>query len=97
MKLDWPYCPWCFGPGFEVLTKRKYTDRLYSASAKCRNEKCSRKLLMPFMHDCTWCRTKVRRKWKVADSPQTCKHCGWGAADGFWSYCPWCGKQHGGG
>lgn len=97
MKLDWPYCPWCFGPGFEVLANREYSDKRYASGAKCRNANCTRKVLMPFMRYCPWCRTKVRRKWKIPESKETCPHCKWGAADGFWSYCPWCGKQHGGG
>ncbi|HLU49893.1 MAG TPA: serine/threonine-protein kinase, partial [Planctomycetota bacterium] len=24
MKLDWKYCPWCYGPGFDPHTKRAY-------------------------------------------------------------------------
>lgn len=88
MKLDWEYCPWCYGPGFEPQTKRQFTDIRYSA--RCQNLACERKLLMPFMRYCPWCHRKVRRKWKIAESKKTCGHCGWGIADGYWTFCPWC-------
>ena len=91
MKLDWRFCPWCYGPGFEVTTNRQYSDSRYEG--RCENAKCSRKLLMPFMRYCPWCRTKVRRKWKVPGSQQKCSSCGWGVFRSFWSYCPWCGKR----
>ena len=35
MKLDWHYCPWCYGPGFEDVSERHYSDRRYVA--RCRN------------------------------------------------------------
>ena len=88
MKLDWKYCPWCYGPGCQCDDSRQYSDIRYSA--RCQNDACQRKLLMPYMKYCPWCRHKVRRKWKVPESKKTCKRCGWGIADGFWSYCPWC-------
>ena len=91
MKLDWIYCPWCFGPGFEVTTDRHYSDRRYQA--RCANPDCSGKLLMPFMRYCPWCRRKVLRKWKVPGSGDTCPSCGWGVFRSFWDYCAWCGKR----
>lgn len=87
-KLDWHYCPWCYGPGFEDVSPRQYTDRRYVG--RCRNAKCDRKELMPFMRYCPWCHTKVRQPWKIAGSSDACGHCGWGVARDFWSYCPWC-------
>jgi serine/threonine protein kinase len=90
MKLDWAFCPWCFGPGFEVQTVRQFSDRRYVA--KCGNQKCSRKVLMPFMRYCPWCRAKIRRKWKIPDCADRCGSCGWGVVSTFWSFCPWCGK-----
>ena len=91
MKLDWHYCAWCYGPGFEPSSKRKFTDVRYTA--RCQNGKCTRKLLMPFMRYCPWCRRKVRQKWKMPESKKTCRHCGWGVAAGYWSHCPWCSKR----
>ena len=37
-KLDWHYCPSCYGPGFEVETSRRFPDKRYTA--KCANVKC---------------------------------------------------------
>lgn len=91
MKLDWRYCAWCYGPGFEVETNREYTDKRYRA--KCAAAGCDRKLLMPWMRYCPWCHTKVRRKWKVEGVADRCKSCGWGVVGEFWSGCPWCGKS----
>ena len=91
MKLDWTYCPWCYGPGFERTTTREYTDARYTA--RCSNSACSRRLLMPFMRYCPWCRRKVRRAWKVPGTTDTCPACGWGVLKSFWDYCPWCGKH----
>jgi hypothetical protein len=54
-----------------------------------------RKVLMPFMRYCPWCRRKVRRRWKVPGSSETCDSCGWGVLKAFWDYCPWCGKALG--
>jgi serine/threonine-protein kinase len=88
VKFDWQYCPWCYGGGFEHVTDRRYSDRRYVA--RCRNPKCDRKDLMPFMRYCPWCRTKVRQKWRIADSTHTCRKCGWGALRDFWTHCPWC-------
>jgi serine/threonine-protein kinase len=94
MKLDWHYCPWCYGPGFEPSSTREFSDIRYTA--RCQNERCSRKLLMPFMRYCPWCHRKVRRKWKIPESTKSCRHCGWGVAAGYWTHCPWCAKRLGG-
>jgi serine/threonine-protein kinase len=91
MKLDWHYCPWCYGPGFEPSSSRQFSDIRYTA--RCQNGKCTRKILMPFMRYCPWCRRKVRKKWKIPESNKTCRHCGWGVAAGYWSHCPWCTKR----
>lgn len=88
LKCDWPYCPWCYGGGFEVETTRQYTDRRYTA--RCSNKKCTRKKLMPFMRYCPWCRVSVKRKWKIEGSSDSCRQCGWGVLPQYWSYCPWC-------
>jgi serine/threonine-protein kinase len=89
VKRDWHYCPSCYGPGFEVETTRRYSDRRYTA--KCRNEKC-RGPLLPFMRYCPWCHAKTRRPWKLPGSATRCPHCRWGVDTDFWHYCPWCSK-----
>ena len=81
--------PWCYGPGFEVETTRRYSDKRYSAS--CQNENC-RGPLMPFMRYCPWCRVKTKRPWKLPGSSTRCPHCRWGVDTNFWHYCPWCTK-----
>lgn len=88
-KLDWSYCPWCYGPGFEVETGRTYSDRRYSHY--CENPAC-RGPLMPFMRYCPWCRVKVRRAWPLPGSRQRCPSCHWGVDTNFWHHCPWCTK-----
>ncbi|TWT41411.1 serine/threonine-protein kinase [Botrimarina hoheduenensis] len=90
LKPDWPYCPWCYGPGFEVHTDRSYSDVAYTA--KCANKNCQDRRLMAFMRYCPWCHRKVKRKWKIEGSDETCTGCGWGVVGEFWSCCPWCGK-----
>jgi hypothetical protein len=87
-KLDWQYCPWCYGPGFDDVSERHYTDRRYVA--RCRNRQCDWKDLMPFMRYCPWCHTKVKLPWKIAGSLDTCHKCGWGVLRDFWMHCPWC-------
>ena len=89
VKLDWRYCPSCYGPGFEVETTRHFVDKRYAS--KCQNEKC-RGLLMPFMRYCPWCRAKTKRPWKLPGSATRCPHCRWGVDTNFWHYCPWCTK-----
>ena len=54
-----------FAPSGEPMTSREYSDARYAA--KCRNPACRRKDLMPFMRYCPWCRTKVRRAWKIPE------------------------------
>ncbi len=91
VKSDWLYCGWCFGPGFEPSTTRELTDKRYSG--KCTNSKCSRKILMPFMRYCVWCKQKVKKAWKIAGTTERCPSCSWGVAADYWSYCPWCAKK----
>ncbi len=88
IKLDWKYCAWCYGAGFQPLSMRVQKDRRYTH--RCDNPRCTRKQLMPFMRYCPWCRRRVRRKWPLEGSKSKCKRCGWGVASSFWSYCPWC-------
>lgn len=89
VKLDWRYCAWCYGYGFEVETKRRFADRRYSA--QCGNPKCKGQL-MPFMRYCPWCRTKVKKPWKLPSSTERCASCRWGIDSRFWDHCPWCSK-----
>ncbi|MGD8810615.1 MAG: serine/threonine-protein kinase, partial [Gammaproteobacteria bacterium] len=89
MKLDWPYCPWCYGGGFEVETTRSWPDKRYTQ--RCANKSC-RGELMPFMRYCPWCHTKVRRAWKLEGSSGCCPSCGWGVDKDFWAHCPWCAR-----
>lgn len=91
MKADWRYCAWCYGPGFEPTTSRSYPDKAYVA--RCSSKGCTRKDLMPFMKYCPWCRSKVKRRWKLPPSKASCSSCGWGIAAAFWSHCPWCAKK----
>ena len=88
-KLDWKYCAWCYGPGFEVETNRRFTDRRYTT--RCSNAKC-RGELMPFMRYCPWCRTKVKRPWPLPGGRGRCPHCHWGVDRHYWYHCPWCSK-----
>jgi eukaryotic-like serine/threonine-protein kinase len=88
-KLDWQYCPWCYGAGFEVDTNRHYSDRRYTQH--CENASC-RGPLMPYMRYCPWCRGKVKRVWKLPGSRQRCPSCHWGVDTDFWHHCPWCTK-----
>ncbi|MCB9881343.1 MAG: protein kinase [Planctomycetes bacterium] len=92
VKLDWRFCAWCHGYGFEA-SERAYADQRYVAKkvAKCNNPDCDRKSLMPFMRYCPWCRKKVERKWKLlGHERETCHHCGHGVARDYWECCPWC-------
>ena len=91
MKLDWSYCAWCYGQGFEADSTREYTDVRYQS--RCTNASCGRKLLMPFMRYCPWCRRKIRRKWLIPGSRQRCSGCGWGVLRMYWNHCPWCTKS----
>lgn len=87
VKNDWSYCAWCYGPGFVEETSRRYPDKRYKS--RCSNTRC-RGLLMPFMRYCPWCRSKVRKPWKLSGSRHTCKACKWGIAKEFWNFCAWC-------
>jgi serine/threonine-protein kinase len=90
-KLDWRFCGWCFGPGFEEVSERSYTDRRYEG--RCSNPGCTHKVLMPFMRYCPWCRQKVRRRWPIQGSKDRCSSCGSGVVKTYWDYCPWCGRR----
>jgi len=87
VKNDWDYCAWCYGPGFVEESTRSYPDKRYQS--RCSNSRC-RGSLMPFMRYCPWCRTKVRKPWKLAGPKDSCKACRWGIAKEFWNYCAWC-------
>jgi serine/threonine-protein kinase len=93
VKSDWRYCAWCFGPGHQPEGVRRYPDRRYQG--RCRNRRCPRGELMPFMRYCPWCRTKVRRRWRIQGATERCGGCGWDVLEQYWSYCPWCGKRLG--
>jgi serine/threonine-protein kinase len=87
VKNDWDYCAWCYGPGFIEEAARSYPDKRYTstcANARCRGE------LMPHMRYCPWCRTKVKRPWKLSGSRTKCRSCSWGIAAEFWNFCAWC-------
>jgi len=88
-KLDWRYCAWCYGYGFEIETTRRYSDIRYEA--QCANGRC-RGPLMPFMRYCPSCRTKVKRPWKLPPGRDRCPSCRWGVDLDFWQHCPWCAK-----
>jgi len=87
VKSDWDYCAWCYGRGFETETNRRYPDKRYVA--RCANSRC-REPLMRFMRYCPWCRSKVKRPWKIPGSKDKCHACHWGIAKEFWNYCAWC-------
>jgi hypothetical protein len=91
IKLDWVYCPWCYGTKIGPQKTRRYSDRRYVG--KCTNPHCSRKSLLPFMRYCPWCRTKVRKRWALGDARDTCPGCDQRIARGFWSCCAWCGTD----
>lgn len=90
MKLDWKYCPHSYGRSQGPRSERSYSDVRYEAS--CVNPSC-RGPLMPFMHYCPWCRSRVRKKWKIEGSAHKCPACGWGVLRDFWTHCPWCAQQ----
>jgi hypothetical protein len=88
-KLDWHYCAWCYGPGFEVAANRRFGDRRYES--RCTNARC-RGELMPYMRYCPWCRARVKRKWKLPRGNALCPSCHWGVDRDYWHHCPWCSK-----
>ncbi len=87
-KLDWCYCPWCYGASIGPLSDREYGDKRYVE--RCANKKCSRRQLMPFMRYCPWCRTKVKKPTVVAGVKETCPKCHWMVLGDYWKSCPWC-------
>jgi eukaryotic-like serine/threonine-protein kinase len=89
VKLDWEYCAWCYGPGFELETNRHYPDKRYIA--RCAKQRC-RQPLMAFMRYCPWCRSKVKRPWKIEGSKHKCSACKSGIAREYWNFCAWCRK-----
>lgn len=89
VKLDWEYCAWCYGPGFELETNRSYPDKRYVS--RCANQRCKQPL-MAFMKYCPWCRSKVKKPWKIDGSKHKCAGCGSGVAREYWNYCAWCRK-----
>jgi serine/threonine-protein kinase len=91
VKADWKFCAWCYGRGFDEVTERTYADKRYEA--RCSNPGCTRKVLMPFMRYCPWCRRAVQKKWKIEGSRHKCPSCGWGVLPAYWSHCPWCGRS----
>jgi len=88
LKLDWRFCPWCYGPSVGPATSREYSDVHYTG--RCRNSACKRRLLMPFMRYCPWCRRRVQNGWDLAGTEERCGKCGWGVAHDYWKHCPWC-------
>lgn len=92
MKLDWRFCPYCYGASLGPRSNRSYTDVRYQA--RCHKTNCKGDL-MPFMRYCPWCRSKVRKKWKIPKMNEKCRHCGWGVLRDYWGDCPWCGKKLG--
>ncbi len=91
LKSDWRFCPWCYGPAVNCDAEPRYSDRRYVAH--CANARCEGKELMPFMRYCPWCRSKVRRSWKIEGAKEQCSGCGWGVLREYWDYCPWCGRS----
>lgn len=89
LKLDWTYCPWCYGPAVGPLSDREYSDRHYEG--RCSNPRCGRKSLMPFMRYCPWCNRKVAKKWPIKGHGERCRRCGSGVVREFWEHCAWCG------
>jgi hypothetical protein len=90
MKLDWRFCPYCYGASQGPRSNRSYTDVRYQA--RCHKANCKGDL-MPFMRYCPWCRAKVRKKWRIPKVNEKCSHCGWGVLREYWEDCPWCGKK----
>jgi len=91
MKLDWRFCPWCFGKEVGPRSDREYSDRRYTG--RCANPVCKRKHLMPFMRYCPWCRRRVKRPWKIAHAKDKCRACGWDVLSTYWEHCPWCSTR----
>jgi len=90
VKLDWRYCAWCYGPQIGPQSKRRYSDRRYSAAC----DGCGGKLI-PFMRYCPWCHVRVRSRWPLAKNARKCGGCHQATLPEFWSHCPWCGRASG--
>jgi serine/threonine-protein kinase len=91
VKSDWRFCAWCYGEAINPEGYYRYSDARYVA--RCSNEACTDKVLMPFMRYCPWCRRKVTRRWRIEGSKARCERCGWGVLPEFWEFCPWCAKR----
>lgn len=90
VKLDWKFCPWCYGGAVGPVSDREFTDRRYTA--RCTKSGC-RRPLMPFMRYCPWCNTKVRRRWPLGESHERCHACGTGIVREYWDFCAWCSTK----
>ena len=90
-KLDWRFCPWCYGGAVGPESDREFSDVRYEA--RCRHAGCSRRDLMPWMRYCPWCRRKVKQRWKIDGSRKHCRSCGHGVLPEYWDFCPWCTKR----
>ncbi len=87
IKLDWRFCPWCYGPSVGPLSERTFSDKRYTAKcAECRHP------LMPFMRYCPGCRAKVQRRWTIDGTKDRCPGCGNGILREHWTHCPWCAR-----
>lgn len=91
VKSDWRFCAWCYGGAIHEGSEHRYADARYVR--RCSNPRCTTKLMLPFSRYCPWCRTKVRRPWKVEGARDTCSRCKWSVLGEYWSFCPWCGKR----
>lgn len=91
MKTDWKYCPYCYGAAIDPYAEPRYSDRRYEA--RCTNPRCDGHDLMPFMKYCPWCRSKVKKAWKIEGSKDRCPRCKWGVLKDYWDYCPWCARS----
>lgn len=91
VKLDWKFCPWCYGKGIGPQSDREFTDIRYDG--RCSNRSCKRKDLIPFMRYCPWCHTKVKKPWKIEGHRETCVSCKNGVLLDYWSHCPWCARN----
>ncbi len=86
-KLDWRFCAWCHGAGFEEVAGRHYSDKRYTG--RCAHAAC-RGPLMPFSRYCPWCRRKVRKPVRPEVDAERCRRCGWSVFPRYWEHCPWC-------
>lgn len=90
-KLDWEYCPTCWGPSIGAESSRRWSDKRYVARCThCRGD------LMAFQRYCPWCHRKIRRAWPLPGANSSCPRCAWGVSD-TWDWCAWCGKGLSGG